>query len=412
MMDMMRKVLAVPSSVSGWVMFSRQIGALVAWPPGRMLAFAFLVLVASFIAVRYALVIRDGGQYWVTGDWLIHWRSGPVRRGLTGSLILWLTDRTGAQVLNVALALQAAVWVAVVGLALRLFVSVPASAPVLMLMVSPILLQMAFQYHKLAMTKEIIGWLAMALIAMTALAGNRVWLWAGCAMLGLAGFAHEINAFLAPGALVFLWIYWRQGIVGRTEALAAAALVGLSCGAALLFSAIFKGHGLYAPICAELMRYGDLSLFCIERSPIWWLEQDTAYGIAFTWATNVESGAWPMFVLGYAAAILPFFLLRLTGPRAGLRTALALLAVTLGILVMAPLFVVATDWGRWIGMYVFTLAMLAIAGLRLGLIVPQVTSASPLFLIYGMVWSMPDFPGADFTLGVLGKVLRAVERLA
>ena len=64
----------------------------------RAVVIAYLVAASLYITLRYLREIAKGGQVWTTGDWLLSYRAGFMRRGLTGSLTYGLTDLTGIDV--------------------------------------------------------------------------------------------------------------------------------------------------------------------------------------------------------------------------------------------------------------------------------------------------------------------------
>lgn len=367
------------------------------------------LLVASFYTVfRYLLEIADGGQVWTTGDWLISYRAGFVRRGLTGSLTYNITDLTGVDALYVAAAMQIVVYAGLTVAVLVMLSRIKMTIPVAILAMSPVFLLMPFFILKLAMTKEMIGFLAIALVAMTAFTARKWPLWAGVVVYATAGFAHEINAFMAPDLLALLFVLAVAKVIPHRQAWFAAILVVMSAAAAVLSSMIYNGNGMGDAICKVMLSYGGRAEFCGNSGPTIWLDRDMAYGMMFTWTENVLSGVWPWFILGFILSMAPFLLFRVADDASGGKTRLALLAAFIGILAYAPLFVIASDWGRWIAMHVFCLTMLTYAGLRLGLITERFAKLSPVFLIFVFVWAMPDF-GEPLTPGMLQKAMSLVS---
>ena len=362
----------------------------------------YLAAVTVYVSLRYAVLYPDGGHVWATGDWLIHYGAGFVRRGLTGWITFQLSDWTGVNITLVAMTTQTIIYVIMMGLVIYLLSRLTMTGPVMMLAVSPVVLLMPFYNLKLAMCKEMIGYLGLALIAAMAFTERRWMLWAGIVVLGISGFAQEINAFLAPSALVFVLIYRFTGLIGKRTAILAAALTVVPAAASVLVAMAFPGYGLSDEVCRQLLARGAAEMFCIDLAPVWWLDRSIADGMAFTWKVNVATGVWPWFILGFVLSMVPFCFFRVVGDRTGRATALVLAAAGLGLVIFAPLFVVASDWGRWISMHVFALAMLTFAALRLGLIEERTTSVHPAFLLYGVVWSMVDF-GEPLNAGFLMK---------
>ena len=66
-----------------------------------LVLFYGLILIYVFVKVeyRYFSQVQDGGHPWQTGDWLINYQSGFVRRGLMGELFFTLNRLTGLDML-------------------------------------------------------------------------------------------------------------------------------------------------------------------------------------------------------------------------------------------------------------------------------------------------------------------------
>lgn len=371
----------------------------------------FIAAASCYTAARYLLQINDGGHVWTTGDWLLSYRAGFVRRGLTGSITYGLTDWTGINALYVAVATQLLVFGALVAVVLFILSRLEMTVPVAILALSPAFVLMEFYILKLAGSKELIGFLCVALVGLTAFLGRKWPLWVGTGLFAASGFAHEINAFLAPDLLALLLILSLTGVVPRAHAMIAAGVVVVAAAAAILTSMIYNGNGMGDAICQVMLSYGGKPEFCGHQGPIFWLERDMAYGMQFTWDANVVSGVWPWFILGFVLSMAPFLLFRVKGDENGQRTRRVLLAAFAGIVTFAPLFVIASDWGRWIAMHTFCLTILTYVCLRLGIVEERHKNLSPVFLVFSLVWAMPDY-GAPLTTGALQKVVSLANHIA
>ncbi len=360
-------------------------------------------LTSAYVLMRYLLAVQAGGHVWITGDWLLNWRAGFMRRGLTGSLTYNLADLTGIDPLYIVTAMQVAIFLALAWAVLHMLNRIEITIPVALLVLSPAFL-MPFFIVKQAMSKEMIGFLALAILALRAFGHGRWTLWAAVAIFAFGSLAHEINAFLAPHALALLAVLVLGGRIGRREALATGlAIVAIALGA-IVVAMIWNGAGLGAAVCQVMLDYGGRPDFCGTDGPTIWLDRDMAYGMEFTWDVNVVTGVWPWFVLGFLLSMLPFCLFRLTGESRLAQSWLPVLCAGMAIVVLGPLFVIASDWGRWISMHVTALTFLAFAALRLGQIEPSPRITSPVWLLYGAIWAMPDF-GEPLTTGLLQKAL-------
>ena len=370
----------------------------------RSAVLVYLALAAIYTVLRYLREIAGGGHVWITGDWLISYRAGFVRRGLTGSMTYGLTDLTGIPALYVAAAMQILVYLALLVAVLFILRRLKMTVPVAILAMSPVFFLMPFFILKLAMTKEMIGFLAIALVGTAAFTTHRWPFWAGIAVFAAAGFAHEINAFMALDLLALLLLLVWAGVIRRGQAMLAGSIAIVAAGAAILTSMLYNGNGMGTAICKVMLSYGGRAEFCGQQGPTVWLDRDMAYGMHFTWVENVLTGVWPWFILGFVLSMAPFALFRVTGDADGRKTRLALLAAFVGILAFSPLFVIASDWGRWIAMHVFCLTILTFVALRLGLLEERIKNLSPAFLAFALVWAMPDY-GEPLTAGVLQKAV-------
>ncbi len=373
------------------------------WPALKYAVLCYVAAAAIYTVARYLLLVNEGGHVWTTGDWLISYRAGFVRRGLTGSMTYAVSDLSGIKALYVAAAMQIAVFAALVAAVLVMLSRIKVTVPVAILAISPVFMLMPFFILKLAMTKEMIGFLAVALVALTAFTSARWPLWVGVAVFTVSGFSHEINAFLAPGLMALLLILSLGGVLGRTQALIAALVVVVAAGTAIVTSILYSGNGMGDAVCQVMLSYGGKPEFCGHQGPTVWLDRDMAYGMRFTWEANVLTGVWPWFVLGLVLSMAPFALFRVKDDLGGRRTRVVLLAAFSGILAFAPLFVIASDWGRWIAMHAFCLTILTFTARRLELLEERFANLSPAFLLYSLVWAMPDY-GEPLTMGVLRKI--------
>ena len=140
----------------------------------RLAVFLFFTLVALAVAARHAMVVLSGRHYWTLGDWQINYGAGFVRRGITGSATFLVSDVTGLSLNLAAGAMQILLYFSVAALTLFLFSKLRWSGPVLMLLFSPVFLLMPFYYMHMSMSKELIGFLGLGLMA-SAVSG-RNWL--------------------------------------------------------------------------------------------------------------------------------------------------------------------------------------------------------------------------------------------
>ena len=63
----------------------------------------------SYFTLHYAIEISNGGNGWKTGDWLINYSDGFIRRGFMGSILYAISDK-GIPLLWLTYSIQVAIY--------------------------------------------------------------------------------------------------------------------------------------------------------------------------------------------------------------------------------------------------------------------------------------------------------------
>jgi hypothetical protein len=353
-----------------------------------------LLWVAVAIAsATYARQIASGGHKWKTGDWLINYEGGFVRRGLSGS-VLFVLSGAGVPLLWLTFALQVAVFAAVVWLVVRLYDVRDRPRGWAILLFSPAFVLFPLHQVEGAFRKETLLFLALLPLALgVARASLRPpVLVASLALYALACFSHEVAAFCLPFILYLLARARSLGdLESRRAVLAGAAFASLAI-VSLLLAAAFPGDAATArAICASLQARGVGPAVC--GGAIDWLGRDLQFGLS-----RVAQG-WPGRV-AWLAVVVALVLAPLAGS-AWVRRRAGLLAM--GLAVMAPLFLSAVDWGRWVHVYASCLFIVVIAvSNREDVDLP----AFPAWFVaaYVLTWSV------DYVSGLGGGLVQEVAR--
>lgn len=290
---------------------------------------------------------QQGVERWRIGDWLIHWEAGPVRRGLWGQLLIWLTPGGPTQI-----------WVSFIGQSLLLFATGamvlqqyfshgPRKAAWLLLLLNPAFL---FLFVGLdtggAFRKESLFFFSF-LCLVRGLHQPRAWHhgWLGLSVLvyAVGVMSHELGSLCAPFFLMVLWQHASAlpGAERRPAIVYGTAFVSMAAGG-LAFAAAYPGSApLASGICKVLLQRGIDGFMC--TGAIDWLKVDSNEAFA-----KVKAD-WPLYRTVYPA-LLMLSLLPLLMVDWVRRHGLVLLACLVALL---PLFIFARDWGRWIHLYVF-----------------------------------------------------------
>ncbi len=354
-----------PANATGFRRFLPTTGfdiALTLW----VLVAAAGVLFAAYVA-ETQLLSADVGL-WTVFDWLTNYQGGFVRRGLCGEIILRIGDATGLPPQTIAVAIILALYGVLYTLAIRLFLSLRDRGPALLLIFAPFLLMFEPLSRMAFGRKEI-----LLVIAIAALAGDFARRredrpsWApeiALALFPLAVLSHEAVFLYSPYLLFF-------ALVGPRPAARRWLAVGLWLVSGVTFGLAIAFHGdaqTVAGICDSLApRLGllDMPNACLQKdSQIVWLAHDAAYGLnSFMrqYAANSVATLAPALLLTLAAfAPLTGFFQHLWTARRAVAIWLAGCA-GLAVVMSLPLFVVATDWGRWMRIHAVAFGMISIA---------------------------------------------------
>lgn len=355
------------------------------WLVGGGLALACVVLVLH--AARLASSLGEG---WQTGDWLINYSGGLVRRGLVGQLLLLVGD--GPRMLWVLAGAQILFIVVIYGLGFLLFLGTDRSASWLMLTLSPAFMLFPAMQPVAGIRKELIG--VAALVVMACVVRFRAHPMFAClayAMFAVGAFSHEVTALLAPAFLFLVLAGGRAGALSRQHVRVATVALGIVSASAVLLAVMFPGDtGQGEQICQSVVDTG-LSVSICSGSMDY---LGTTLGTAMA-AVAAEWPAYGVYALLGLLALVPLYLV-------GASKRLWMLVLCTYVL-LVPVFATAVDYGRWIylataGASIATLATARLDGLR-SRRVPELFA-----VVFVLGWGMNYYGAALIRGGVVSQV--------
>ncbi len=346
------------------------------------IALLVLTWVWSRVAADALALARNAGDAWQTGDYLINYEGGFIRRGLIGQIILSIASDQSS-VLWLAFGIQIGALAVVTVAAFALFLRTNMTAGWLALLLSPAFLLFPGLDPVGGTRKELLVLAVVALFALVARFRLPEWvLLLPCAMYPLIVLSHEMAALAAPSILYLIWFRYR-GIDGRSWRrrtlfifVTAVAVSGS------LLASLFPGTTTQSEaICVSLMRLGVREALC--GGPIEYLGTSSAE--AFKFLASLYPSMWSY--LGLAAlSTLPFAAL-------GSKIRFWWLAA-ISTLMLTPLYLLGIDYGRWIFFDASMLSLVLLAtwqrDTRTPWKVPLVVS-----IAYFSLWAVPYTPGGS-----------------
>jgi hypothetical protein len=367
-------------------------------PVSTTFKYCACALVAALVAIaclRYGKEIIAGGSAWKTGDWLINYEGGWVRRGFIGQVLFELS-RFGAPLLWSTFILQCTTFVALTFYVLKLFFWTNKNSTWLIFLLSPAFIFLfPFYDTEAGFRKEILVYLSFCLLATGLLKdGNRQKYLIGSVLIyAVAAISHELSAFCV---VFFLYLLKQHSKENR--------LISIRYGIAYIVLALFglgfaslnPGNAdVQSKVCKSLIDSHLKGHICYGG--IAWLQFNSSYGFS-----KVSETAWSavsFYLPRLMLALAPFML---TG---FLRKNRLIFAV--GFIVFLPLFFVAIDWGRWIHLYIFFMTIiLFVEAIRSHVVIRQVPTA--FVLVYACIWSIPHVYGKQPGWGMLEQLRRFI----
>jgi len=358
-------------------------------------AYVFLL----YFVYCYACEINIGGDAWKTGDWLINYEGGWVRRGLIGQ-VLYEISGFGVSLVWVAFLLQTLIYLSTAHFVLKIFFSTRREISWLLFLFSPAFIFL-FPFYDIqgGFRKEIIVFLAFCLLAVGLMHGgfNKKYLVSSLFLYAIAVFSHELAASCIIFFVHLLFEHTRSDAnlrsIGRVY-ITGFIIVAV---AGLLFSFIFPGTIDTADkICESLQHRGLTSDICsgaikalgVDSSSGWKQVMARIQHYAFLYP--------PLFVL----AMIPLSLTDWWSRR--------LPVLLVGFVFVAPLFLVAKDWGRWIHVYFSMISVLLLCDSSN---IKTRIYKLPLIgvIIYAGVWSIPHSGASLPGFGMCSVAYRIVH---
>jgi hypothetical protein len=337
-------------------------------------------------------------------EWLIHYGSGFVRRGLFGSLFLFLTPNQPWIVwilFGIQFLLSAAVFIF---FAFQLKKRAP-NWFLTLLICSPAAISFTGWDPGAFGRKEAIGYVVLIALALSLQVnqGRRsevIWLALGISLFVLGIFTWEPLAFLLP-SIIYLIIkapplsFAHQNRRPLITAFSAISFIGFS------LSTIFHGSQKdVTAMCANLAANG-LTDKSICSGGIYWI------GVNLSSVLNQLLGCFPEYFIYLPfglLAIAPYFFTRLVS------THKVYYFWAAGFI--SPLFIIALDYGRWISIFVITtlIVLLAIDD------VPEIKNRSIKYvsIAYISLWGIPHafpFGGGMPSVGLITTPMKYLAKL-
>jgi hypothetical protein len=334
-------------------------------PPRLLSYFHYALIGALCLGCLYLIqlglfVIAEQQHPWITGDWLINYGAGFVRRGMSGEIMLALAHITGREPAFVVAWCQLALYVVFFAAMLAALFRRTIGLPLLLICFSPATLLFPILDIAALGRKEIITFAFFACFVLLLRrppthVRTRI---AVIAILSIvATLMHELFAFFTP-YFVLAETFARPADSPRRLPLTSLTIVmasSLTLVVLVLFGSQIDGDA----VCAKLIANGLSPESC--NGAMYWQSRSFFSEIAHTFDVAGANDYGTVYSRGALLALLPVLVTWLTVDSMKRNLPRLVAGVALCLLWSLPLFLSAVDWGRFLSIHFVMLMMVAVS---------------------------------------------------
>ena len=360
----------------------------------RFLFSNLLMVGGLFLVINQLLrVLKTGGHPWASGEWLINYNGGFVRRGLFGTVLLLITNKPEI-ILLLVLIFNLLLYVVIWGFFYWALIINKFSWYSILIAASPAGILFISWDKYVFVRKELLGVVCLILLILIKKGSlqNELWIFLTLCLYLLSLLMGEINFFYFP-SIVYMIIQLRIKLNNRFI------LIFFFIALTILYFSM-KSHGsdkLAEEVCSRLVEVGlKKELICPGAI--------SALEITLTQAieSNINLATSNLlFIPIILFTIIPFFLL----PKIEkIRSTLII-----SFLSICPLFVIAGDYGRWVFMFY------CIVGTQIILhdSLQKKSSQCQIFftIVYTTIWGFPHTGGNPIKNGWFGAISALINNI-
>lgn len=359
----------------------------------------FAWLFYYFIAVKYFQVVSIIDDEWSMGDWLINYCGGAVRRGLIGTIILYISEPIFSLRWTTYL-VQILFYMLIYLFVIKIYKLRERDWTWSLFLFSPAFILFPFYDLQGGFRKEIIVFSIFAFLCLCYSKKEiKIYtLFLSSTIFALAAFSHELTSFTIPFFIYIFYKFYRHNLVSKGTALCVTSVYCTLSISALLFAYFFKGDfTIAAEICNSLLTNGFTISIC--DGALSWLDKDPVYIFV---SFNINLTKYIIFyTFALCVAVAPIFLISAVKRE-------IIIIILIGFVFILPLCLVAVDWGRWIHIYIFFVFCLILSESVWNEIelrrVPVV-----IIVAYLVSWSIPHTNSYNFRGGFIGFILYQIN---
>jgi hypothetical protein len=338
---------------------------------------------------------------WHLGDWLINYQGGFIRRGLIGQIFFILSD-FGISLKWAVFSLHTVLYFTVFWLIFSLYRMKERGVEWYIILLSPVFLTFPFHDFLGNSRKENLLFVVF-LWFLTIFSKKAITFLKLVALLLAYAFgvlSHELMSFAVPFFLYVLLRAYELGDLDKKNAVGFGLAFVTVAAVGIVIAIIFHGDlSQSIQICLSVIDRGIAPHIC--DGAIDYLKSSRSDGLKDMMSVFPDYQF--VYPILFFLSLIPMFLTSWFQDKRNIGFFI------LTLVCLLPLFIVATDWGRWIYILMFMwFAVLLAESVRVPIVIKQV----PMWflVLYLSTWGMPHHLNAfDQRAGLLGEVFKGIE---
>jgi len=309
-----------------------------------ILAILFIVIIIKYIFTLYSAASSCDG--WIVGDWLINYQEGFVRRGLSGSIMIGLSNLLGIKANFIVMWFQIIIFTAYMLIIFLLFYCKKINMWFVLLLLSPVTLFFPILSFPAAGRKEIILFFLFSFfvfLLQKKLLKSYISVVLFSLLLLVATLCHELIVFYLP---YFLFAIFLKSRIDKESFPFIKSLIVISGSVLIMIPIYLYGYQINTTsICAGLKEIGLSDNVCSGILSI------PSYGLEDVVKTIKNFNYFFNYSIALALGLIPFILF-VYYSRSKVLTVKILTAIFMLLFIFSlPIFIFATDWGRWLNIH-------------------------------------------------------------
>jgi hypothetical protein len=314
---------------------------------------SIFLIAGMAVSYKFLFYYAISGNGWITGDWLVNFDAGFVRRGLSGYLIIGLSDFISIKPNFTAAIVQAIVYTAFMLILFFLICKKQINIWFLILLLSPVTLLFPMYSMGAIGRKEIILFFIFGLYILCLdrnLQRSFFVVFLFSITLLFATLFHELVFFYAP---YFLFAAYLKSKINHEPFHFPKALLVMLGSFLVMIPIYFYGKTINGPIlCAGLLERGLPGNICTGL-----LSWPNDYGVHNVMAYAKEKGYFFQYGATLFLGLVPFLLFFKHSATSVVSIKKIFIVFLILILFSLPLFFLSIDWGRWINIHFMLLLL-------------------------------------------------------